>query len=142
MKRIKRFHLLSLFGDMQSKLYDHAVALLTLHFANPTNRSEIWGNEKLPRNSYFSTEIEKLLNQVLEDGLIKRIETEKIKQLRLQETYQISPRDYELQITNKGRECLGMEQVARQGDYSWYGANYGFDGTLDKAAKINPNLFK
>ena len=139
MKRIKRFNLLSLFGDLKPKSYDLAVQLATLHFANPLNRSELWGNEKLPSNSYMSTEIERMFKRLLEDELIKQVENDRTKQIRLLPSYQVSLRDYDLQLTDKGRECLAAEQIERSGDYSWY-KNY--DGTLSSASKINPGLFK
>jgi hypothetical protein len=139
MKRVHRYNLLSLFGDLKPKPYDLVVQLATLHFANPLNRKEIWGNEKLPNNSYMSTEIEKMLNKLLEDELIMRVETEGIKTLRLLDYYQISPRDWALQLTDRGRNCLANEQIERSGDKDWY---QKYDGSLDSAAKINPGLFK
>jgi hypothetical protein len=139
MKRIHRYNLLSLFGDMKPKQYFLALQLATLHFANPLNRSSLWDNERIAKNVYMSEEIEKMFKHLLEDGLIKRVETEAIKQTRTKDTYLISLREYDLQLTEKGRECLGMEQIARSGDYSFYKK---FDGTLDSAKKINPGLFK
>jgi hypothetical protein len=139
MKRIHRYNLLSLFGDMKPKNYFIALQLSTLHFANPLNKSSIWGSERLPKNAYMSTVIETMLKRLLEDGLIQRVETEAIRHSRTKDTYLISLREYDLQLTERGRECLGMEQIARDGDYSFYKK---YDGTLDSAAKINPTLFK
>lgn len=139
MRRIQRYNLLSLFGDMKPKQYIIALQLATLHFANPLNRSSLWGSEKIARNAYMSEEIEKMFKQLLEDGLIKRVETEAIKHIRTKDTYLISLREYDLQITERGRECLGVEQIARDGSYDYY---KNFQGTLDSAAKINPDLFK
>ena len=139
MKRIHRYNLLSLFGDLKSKPYVLALQLATLHFANPLNRSSLWGSERLAKNVYMTDVIEKMFKQLLEDGLIKRVETEAIKQSKTKDTYLISLREYDLQLTERGRECLGAEQIARDGDYNFYKK---YDGTLDSAKKINPNLFK
>ena len=139
MKRIHRYNLLSLFGDMKQKSYVLALQLATLHFANPLNRSSLWGSERLSKNAYMSEEIERMFKRLLEDGLIQRIETEAIKQSRTKDTYLISLREYDLQLTEKGRECLGMEQIERSGDYNFYKK---YDGTLDSAKRINPGLFK
>lgn len=139
MKRIHRYNLLSLFGDMKSKPYILALQLATLHFANPLNRASLWGSERLAKNVYMSEEIEKMFKHLLEDGLIKRVETEAIRQTRTKDTYLISLREYDLQLTEKGRECLGAEQIARSGEYNFYKK---YDGTLDSAKSINPGLFK
>jgi len=139
MKRIHRYNLLSLFGDMKPKNYFIALQLATLHFANPLNKSSIWGSERLPKNAYMSTVIETMLKRLLEDELIKMVETEAIKQSKTKDTYLISLREYDLQLTERGRECLGMEQIARDGDYSFYKK---YDGSLDSAKQINPGLFK
>lgn len=139
MRRIHRFNLLSLFGDMKPKQYIIALQLATLHFANPLNRASLWGSEKLARNAYMSEEIEKMFKRLFEDGLIRLVDTEEIKQIRMRDTYLISLREYDLQITDKGRDCLGMEQIARSGDYSFY---KNFKGSIDSAKKINPGLFK
>ena len=139
MKRIKRFNLLSLFGDLKPKSYDISLQLATLHFANPLNRSTIWGSERIAKDTYMSVEIEKMFKKLLEDGLIKRVENDRIKRIRLADSYQVSPRDWDLQITQKGEDCLRGEQIARAGDYSYY---HNFKGTIDSAKKINPGLFK
>lgn len=138
MKRIHRYNLLSLFGDMKPKQYIIALQLATLHFANPLNRTSLWGSERLARNTYMSTEIEKMFKQLLEYGLIRRVETESIKQTKTKDTYLVSLREYDLQLTERGRECLGVEQIARNGDYGYY---KNFQGTLDSAKRINPGLF-
>jgi len=151
MRRIQRYHALSVFGDMKPHRYDEAVMLGALHFANPVNRSEIWGSEKLPRKSYYSTYFENVVKKLINDGLLGFVENDRVRKIRLTQcghsshpteelciAYQISPRDYDLQITAKGRECLGMEQIARDGDYSFYKK---FDGTIDSAKKLNPGLF-
>jgi hypothetical protein len=139
MKRIKRFNLLSLFGDLKPKSYDISLQLAALHFANPLNRSSIWGSERLSKDTYMSVEIEKMFKSLLEDGLIKRVENVRTRNIRLEDSYQVSPRDFDLQLTDKGRDCLSGEQIARAGDYSWYKR---YDGSLDSASKINPTLFK
>ena len=139
MKRIHRYNLLSLFGDLKPKNYFIALQLATLHFANPLNRSSLWGSERLAKNAYMSEKIEGMFKQLLEDGLIKRVETEAIKQSRTKDTYLISLREYDLQLTERGEECLRFEQIARSGDYNYY---KNFKGTLNSAKAINPNLFK
>jgi hypothetical protein len=139
MKRIHRYNLLSLFGDLKSKPYIIALQLATLHFANRLNRASLWGSERLARNVYMSEEIEKMFKQLLADELIKQVETEAIKHTKTKNTYLISLREYDLQITERGEDCLRMEQIARDGSYDYYKK---FDGTLDSAKKINPNLFK
>ena len=102
MKRIHRYNLLSLFGDLKPKNYFTALQLATLHFANPLNRSSLWGSERLAKNAYMSTVIEKMFKQLLEDGLIKRVETEAIKHSKTKDTYLISLREYDLQLTDRG----------------------------------------
>jgi hypothetical protein len=124
---------------MKPKQYIIALQLATLHFANPINRSSLWGSDRLAKNAYMSEEIEKMFKQLLEDGLIQRIETEAIKHSKTKDTYLISLREYDLQLTEKGKDCLAMEQMARAGNPDWYKK---YDGTLDSAKKINPTLFK
>jgi hypothetical protein len=124
---------------MKPKQYFTALQLATLHFANPLNRSSLWGSDRLAKNAYMSTVIETMLKRLLEDGLIKRVETEAIRHSRTKDTYLISLREYDLQLTEKGRDCLGAEQIARDGDYNFYKR---YDGSLDSASKINPTLFK
>jgi len=139
MKRIHRYNLLSIFGDMKSKQYLISLQLATLHFANPLNRASLWGSERLAKDEYMTEKIEKMFTRLLEDGLIKQVETEAIKHSRTKDTYLISPREYDLQITDRGRNCLADEQIERAGDRDWYKK---YSGTVDSAAKINPSLFK
>ncbi len=153
MRRIQRFHALSVFGDMKPHDYDTAVRIGSLHISNPANRMEIWPGQKIRRNMYASDVFEGMIKQLMQDGLLKRVENERIKQIRLQGckhqthpspdglciAYQISHRDWDLQLTERGRECLGMEQIARDGDYGFY---KNFDGSIDGAKKINPDKFK
>ena len=140
MRRIQRYHVLSVFGDMKPHRYTDAVRIGSLHISNPINRMEIWPGQKINKNEYASDVFENMLNKLLVDGLLKRVETDHIRKLKRDDSYQIAPRDWDIQITPKGRECLGAEQVARSGDYSWYGRS-GFDGTIDKASRLNPGLF-
>ena len=154
MKRVQRFHVLSVFGDMKPHNYNDAVMIGSLHIANPTNRMEIWPGQKISKKTYYSVVFENFLKDCFMGGLLKLVDNERTKKIRLNQcghrshptedgkiciAYQISPRDYDIQITEKGRECLGMEQIARDGDYSFYKK---FDGTTDSAKKINPGLFK
>lgn len=139
MRRIQRYNLLSVLGDMKNHPYAQVVNLATLHFSNPLNRKDIWGSERIPNKAYMSIVIEQMIKRLFDDGLIKRVDTEVIKNARLQKEYQLSPLDYDLVLTEKGRALLGDEQIARAGDYSWYKR---YQGTLDSAKKINPNLFK
>jgi len=139
MRRIQRYHVLSVFGDMKPHNYNHAIMIGSLHISNPVNRMEIWPGQKIQRNKYVSEVFEGMINKLMEDGLLQRVENEHIRKIRLDESYQISPRDWDIQLTQKGRDCLGMEQIARSGDYSFY---KNFDGTTNSAKKINPGLFK
>lgn len=139
MRRIQRYHILSVLGDLQPKPYDSVVMIGSLHLANPVNRSEIWPGQKITKDQYYSTVFESMLKKLIEDGLIKRIETENIKKLKLLDSYQISPRDWALQLTDRGRNCLADEQIERAGDRDWYSK---YSGTLESAKKINPTLFK
>lgn len=152
MRRIQRFHVLSVFGDMKPHKYTDAVMIGSLHLANPVNRMEIWPGQKISRNTYYSNVFEGFLKECFNSGLLKLVDNDRTKQIRLAQcghsshpvdhiciAYQISPRDYDIQITEKGRECLGMEQIARDGDYGFYKK---FDGNIDSAKKINPGLFK
>jgi len=139
MRRIQRYHALSVLGDMKTHPYMQVIHVGTLHVSNPLNHSEIWGSERIPKTKYATDVFEDWIRQLVNDDLVKFVETEKIRQIRLQPEYQISKHDYDLQITAKGRDCLAMEQIARNGDYSFY---KNFDGTTDSAKKINPGLFK
>jgi hypothetical protein len=139
MRRIQRYHILSVLGDLKAHPYDQVIMIGSLHFANPINRSELWPGEKLSSNQYYSNVFESMLKKLMEDGLIKRVENDRIRQLRLSNSYQISPRDWDLQLTDKGQDCLRNEQMERAGDYDYY---KNFQGTLDSAKKINPGLFK
>lgn len=140
MRRIQIFHALSVFGDMKPHRYDDAIMIGSLHISNPANRMEIWPGQKIQRNKYASDVFEAMVKKLMEDGLLQRVENNHIRMLRLDPAYQIAPRDWDIQLTLKGRDCLGAEQIARSGDYSWYNQS-GFDGTLDKASKLNPGLF-
>jgi hypothetical protein len=139
MRRISRYHILSVFGDLKPKPYDTAIMIGSLHFANPVNRSELWPGERLSSGQYYSNVFESMLKRLMEDGLIKRVENDRIRKLRSLDSYQISPRDYDLQLTEKGRDCLAAEQIERDGDKDYY---KNFKGTLDSAKRINPGLFK
>ncbi|MGH7974774.1 MAG: hypothetical protein ACREBR_04565 [bacterium] len=138
MYRIQRYHALSVFGDMKIHNYAHAVGIGALHFANPVNRQEIWGYRRIKKNLYYTDFFEGLMKELMNNGLLKLIENDEVRKLRRQDFYVISPRDYDVQLTDKGRECLGMEQIARSGDYSFY---KNFDGTLNSVNKLNPGLF-
>src|SRR5579863_8078368 len=139
MRRIQRYHALTVLGDLKPHPYVQVIHIGTLHIANPLNRSEIWGSERIPKTKYVTDVFAGWVKELVNNDLVKFVETEKIKQIRLQPEYQIANEDYDLQLTAKGRDCLAMEQIARDGDYSYY---KNFQGTLDSAAKINPGLFK
>lgn len=154
MRRVQRFHVLSVFGDMKPHNYNDSVMIGSLHLANPVNRMEIWPGEKIGKNTYYSVVFEGFLKECFGAGLLELVDNELTKKIRLKQcghsthpaengkvciAYQISPRDYDIKITAKGRECLGMEQIARDGDYSFYKK---FDGSIDSAKKINPGVFK
>ncbi len=152
MRRVQRYHVLSIFGDMKLHSYNDAVMIGSLHIANPANRMEIWPGETISRKTYYSVVFENMLKECFNNGLLQLVDNAHTKNIRLTQcghsthpapepcfAYQISPRDYDIQLTAKGRECLGMEQIARSGDYSFY---KNFDGTVDTAKKINPGLFK
>jgi hypothetical protein len=81
---------------------------------------------------------ESWIKELVNNGLVKFVETDKTRWLRMQPEYQIAKQDYDLQLTERGRDCLAMEQIARNGDYSYY---KNFQGTIDSAKKINPGLF-
>lgn len=142
MTRLERYYFLGILGGGQPVDYVSLIQIGTLHFANPANRKDIYvGSKSFTHAKSYQQAFECILKKAFEDGLVKRVESAKTKALRLDKAYLIEPADFNYQITAKGRECLGNEQMARSGDASWYNAQYGFDGTLDKAAKINPNLF-
>jgi hypothetical protein len=63
---------------------------------------------------------ERFLNEALEYGLIKRVETEKTCTLRLQKSYVVEPGDFAYQITAKGDECFRNESIAYGGDSFYY----------------------
>src|ERR1035437_9350396 len=139
MRRIQRYHTLAVLGDLKPHSYIQVIHIGTLHIANPLNRSEIWGSERIPKTKYATDVFELWLKKLINDGLIVMLENDRIKRIRIQEEYQIASQDYDLQLTEKGRDCLAMEQIARAGDYTFYKK---YDGTLDSAKKINPGLFK
>ncbi len=139
MRRIQRYHSLAVLGDLKPHPYTQVIHIGALHISNPLNRTEIWGSERVPKTLYVTDVFELWLKQLINDGLIKFVETPKIRWTRTQPEYQIAPQDYDLQLTDKGRDCLAMEQIARDGDYSYY---KNFQGTIDSAKKINPGLFK
>lgn len=154
MRRVQRFHVLSVYGDMKPHNYNDSVMIGSLHIANPVNRMEIWPGEKISKKTYYSVVFEGFLKECFASGLLQLVENDRTKKIRLIQcghythpaedgstciVYQISPRDYDIQLTQKGRECLGAEQIARDGDYNFYKK---FDGSLDAAKKINPGLFK
>jgi hypothetical protein len=138
MRRIQRYHALAVLGDLKAHPYMQVIHVGTLHVSNPLNRSEIWGSERIPKTMYATDVFEGWIKELINSGLVKFVETEKIKQIRLQPEYQIALQDYDLQLTSKGRDCLAMEQIARHGDYGYY---KNFQGTLDSAKQINPGLF-
>jgi|SRR5665213_1032577 len=138
MRRIQRYHTLSTLGDLKAHPYVQVIHVGTLHVSNPLNRSEIWGSERIPKTMYATDLFESWIKKLVNDDLIKFVETNKIRQARLQPEYQIALQDYDLQLTEKGRDCLVMEQIARDGDYSYY---KNFTGTVESAKKINPGLF-
>jgi hypothetical protein len=144
MTRLERFHLLSYFGSGQAVPYSQVIQIGSLYLANPTTkvRYDIRITKKEGGKAYYQWEMERMLKKALEDNLVMRVDNERTKALRLLPEYQISSFDWSYQITPRGRECLGNEQIQRAGDYSWYNANSGFKGTIDSAAKINPNLFQ
>ncbi len=154
LRRVQRYHVLSVFGDMKPHKYTDAVMIGSLHISNPANRMEIWPGQKIQKNRYASDVFESMLTKLIEDGLLQLVDNEQTRKMRLTTcrhdthpssdgricvTWQVVPRDKDIQLTAKGRECLGMEQIARSGDYTFYKS---FDGTTDSAKKINPGLFK
>jgi hypothetical protein len=153
MRRIQRYHALSVFGDMKPHNYNYALAIGVLHFANPANRKEIWPGQKIAKNVYYSDVFEDIIKECCANGLLQLVDNEQTRKIRLARcghqthptedgkmcvSYQIARQDYDIQLTAKGRDCLGMEQIARDGDYSFYKR---FDGSIDSAKKINPGLF-
>src|SRR5271157_4806043 len=100
MRRIQRYHLLAVLGDLKPKSYNDTVMIGTLHFADPTQRAELWPGENLSTYTYYSDIFESMLKRLIEDGLIKRVETSRIRFFRTLDSYQISSRDYELQLTD------------------------------------------
>lgn len=139
MRRIQRYHVLSVLGDLQPHPYDEVVVIGSLHLANPANRAEIWPGQKMGRNTYYSNVFESMIRKLIEDGLVRRVENAHIRKIRLEVSYQVSHRDWDLQLTDKGRDCLAGEQIERSGDYNYY---KNFQGTIDSAKQINPGLFK
>ena len=152
LRRIQRYHALSVFGDMKPHDYANAVMIGSLHISNPTNRMEIWPGQKIDHNKYASDIFEGMIKQLMADGLLQFVDNANTQALRRKTcghdvhpaptgfcfVYLISPREYDIQLTEKGRDCLAMEQITRSGDYSFY---KNFDGTIDSAKKINPGLF-
>src|ERR1017187_5017096 len=128
MRRIQRYHVLSVLGDLKAHPYSQVVIIGTLHVSNPLNRTSIWGSERVAKNQYGSTVFESWLKRCMDDGLVTLLENARIKRIRMQDEYQITTQDYDIQLTPKGRDCHAMEQIARSGDYDYYKK---FDGSLD-----------
>ena len=140
MKRIERYYFLSIFGGGKPIDYISLIQIGTLHFANPQNRKDIYiGSKTFSDAKTYQQVFEQMLHEALEYELVKRVENDRIRLLRLQPEYQISPMDWDYQITKRGDECLRNEQIERAGDVSYYKL---FERTSDSAKQINPGLFK
>ena len=141
MTRLERFHLLCYFGSGKAIPWVQAIQIGTLYIADPQTKvhNDIHITKKINGKAYYQIEFIRMFHEGLRCGLIKRVENDNIRALRLQDSYLIEEQDWDYQITAKGDECLRYEQIQRDGDYSFY---KGFDRTLDSAAKINPGLFQ
>ena len=141
MTRLEQYHFLCCLGNGLTIPWKQLIELGSAYMANPQLkvRYDIRITKRQNGKSYYSWEVERMLKDALENGLVKQIEPDGIRQRKLQNSYVITPQEYSYKISPKGDECLRMEQIARAGDYSFY---HNFDGTVDSAKKINPELFK
>lgn len=106
-----RFKLLALFADGKTHSWFETINLGTWTFLRV--KSDL-------KYKTHQQKFERFLNQALEYGLVKRVETEKTQALRLQKSYVIEPGDFAYQITEKGDECFRNEAIAQGGDSFFY----------------------
>ncbi len=111
MNRTNQFKLLSLFADGKPHSWFETINLGT------------WSFLRVKRDRKYRThqhKFEAFLNEALEYGLIRRVETAQTQALRLQKSYVIEPGDFAYQITEKGDECFRNEAIAQGGDSLFY----------------------
>lgn len=141
MTRLERYHLLSYFGSGKPIPYFQVIQIGTLYIANPMTkvRHDIRITKRKKGRAFFQWEFQRMFNEALKKGLIKRVENDRIKKMRLDESYVITPEDWDYQITKKGDSCLRNEQIERSGDPFYY---KGFDRTADNKYADNIRLKK
>lgn len=109
MTREERFKFLSIFGDGQPHDWFNVV-FLGVQYLDVHQKT-----------------FEQFFRQALEDQLIQKVETEKVRiEKRFAENkneglaYIIGWEEYSYKIDAKGDTCLRREQISREGDYSYY----------------------
>jgi hypothetical protein len=126
MIRANQFKLLSLFADGKPHGWIETINLGTWSFLRVKSDRKYKTHQQ---------KFEQFLNEALEYGLIKRVETEKTRILRLQKSYVVEAGDFAYQITAKGDESFRNEAIAQGGDSSFYKT---FDRTSQGFNRFSP----
>lgn len=139
--RIKRYQILAIFGDGKPHDWFNVMFLGVNSIKNCTHANAKGHNKNC---GIHQKTLEVWLKKCLVDGLIKQVETKKIKIIKSDSSnvgigYTIGWEEYDYQITPKGDECLRGEQIARGGDSYFY---KGFDRTPSNKYADNVSLPK
>jgi len=118
-KREPIFNLLCIFGDGQSHEWLEVINLGTRLFL-----STLAAKKYKTHQAKFEDFFKKAVNY----GLVDKIETDYIRTIKAQRTYQLDEKDYLYKISAKGDHLLRLEQASRTGDYSYF---QNYDRTLD-----------
>lgn len=108
MTRLERYNFLCVFGDNRPHDW-YNIIFLSVHAMKKHQKA-----------------IESYLKKFLEDGLIKRVDSEEVINDRRKNSYVITPDMFLYQLTDRGDKLLRYEQIARGGEPFYY---KGFDRT-------------
>lgn len=139
MTRLERYHLLCYFGGGKPIPYYQVIQIGTLYISDPSTqiRYDIHITKRSKGKAFYQWEFERMFNCALRDGLIKRVPNAQTESMRREKFYIIEKQDYDYQITEKGDECLRLEQMARSGAVGYY--KY-FDRQVDSKYQDNIKL--
>lgn len=119
MNNINRHKLLALFADGKSHGWFETINLGTWSFLRV---------KSVQKYKTHQQKFERFLNEAIEYGLIRRVETEKTRALRLQSFYVVEAEDFAYQITAKGDKCFRELAIVFGGDSFFY-------NTFDRTSK-------